>query len=179
MRSSKTRSTPRDLRYALAEADASFKSIMQARGTDCVALSNGRGQIARSPTAEEVNPLNFHKISSLASSYPSNTTVTTRLLRRGGRWRVVCRVRRGAQRGGRCRRRHNEISIRVLAFVFGGGAGTSARATRGCSVVQRTVRQRPRALVLFPISLGGIGAPTRLEALEPDQNPKRIQTKPR
>ena len=34
---------PRDLRYALAEADASFKLTMQARGTDWVALSNGRG----------------------------------------------------------------------------------------------------------------------------------------
>ena len=53
---SKTCSTPRDLRYALAEADASFKSTMQARGTDWVALSNGRGQIARSPTDKEVKP---------------------------------------------------------------------------------------------------------------------------
>ena len=64
---SKTCSTPRDLRYALAEADASFKSNMQARGTDWVARSNGRGQIARSPT---VKPLGFSYLSDLASSYP-------------------------------------------------------------------------------------------------------------
>ena len=47
-------------RYALAEeadADASLKSTMQARGTDCVALSNGRGQIARSPAVKEIKPL--------------------------------------------------------------------------------------------------------------------------
>ena len=39
---SKACSTPRDLRYALAEADASFKSAIQARGTDEMARSNGR-----------------------------------------------------------------------------------------------------------------------------------------
>ena len=64
---------------------------------------------------------------------------------------------------GGARRRHHEIPIRALAFVFGDGSGTSdERPFR----VERTVRQRPRALVLFPISLGGIGAPTRLGALE-------------
>ena len=68
---SKTCSTPRDLRYALADADASFKSTMQARGTDWVALSNGRGQIARSPTAKEVKPLELSHLSDLASSYPT------------------------------------------------------------------------------------------------------------
>ena len=40
---------------------------MQARGTDWVARSNGRGQIARSPT---VKPLGFSYLSDLASSYP-------------------------------------------------------------------------------------------------------------
>ena len=44
----------RPCRYALAEADASFESTMQARGTDWVARSNSRGQIARSPTVKEV-----------------------------------------------------------------------------------------------------------------------------
>ena len=39
---SKACSTPRDLWCALAEADASFKSTMQARDTGWVALSNGR-----------------------------------------------------------------------------------------------------------------------------------------
>ena len=68
---SKTCSTPRDLRYALAEADASFKPTMQARGTDRVALSNGRGQIAGSPTVKRLNALNFHIISDLAPSYPT------------------------------------------------------------------------------------------------------------
>ena len=33
---------------------------MQARGTDWVALSNGRGQIARSPTVREVNHSNLY-----------------------------------------------------------------------------------------------------------------------
>ena len=61
--SNATRSSAFGLRYALAEADASFKSTMQARGTGWVALSNGRGQIARSPTVKEVDRLNFHKIS--------------------------------------------------------------------------------------------------------------------
>ena len=65
------------------------------------------------------------------------------------------------QRGERCRvppRRHHETPIRALAFVL---AAVPARATRGRSV-ERLVGQRPRALVLFPISLGGLGAPTRL-----------------
>ena len=60
---SKTCSTPRDLRYALAEADASFKSTTQARGTDWVARSNGRGQIARSLTVKEVKPLELSYLS--------------------------------------------------------------------------------------------------------------------
>ena len=68
---SKTCSTPRDLRYALAEADASFKSTMQARGTDWVALSNGHGQIARSPAVKEVKPLELSHLSDLASLYPT------------------------------------------------------------------------------------------------------------
>ena len=65
-------STSRDLRYALAEADAdsSFKSTMQTRDADWVALSNGRGQVARSPTVKEVKPLDLSYLSDLASSYP-------------------------------------------------------------------------------------------------------------
>ena len=43
-------STPRDLQYTLAEADASFKSAIQSRGTDGMVWCNGRGQVARSPT---------------------------------------------------------------------------------------------------------------------------------
>ena len=45
------------LHFVLAWADASFKSTMQARGTGRVALSNGRGQIAGSPTTKEVERL--------------------------------------------------------------------------------------------------------------------------
>ena len=76
-------STPRDLRYALAAADASFKSTMQARGMDWVARSNGRGQIARSTTVEEAKPP--WTFISLRFGVIASTTVATRLLRRGRR----------------------------------------------------------------------------------------------
>ena len=62
---SETCSTPRDLRCALAEADASFTSTMQARGTDWVARRNGCGQIARSPTAKRLNPLELSYLSQI------------------------------------------------------------------------------------------------------------------
>ena len=52
-------------------ADVSSKSTTQARGTGWVALSNGRGQIARSPTAKEARPYGLSYLSDLASSYPA------------------------------------------------------------------------------------------------------------
>ena len=53
---------------------------MHARGTDWVALSNGRGQIAGSPTVKEVErlELSYH----LRLGVIVSNTVTTRLLRR-------------------------------------------------------------------------------------------------
>ena len=57
------------------EADASFKSTMQARSTDWVALSNGRGQIARSPAVKDSKrsnkPLELSYLSDLAPSHPT------------------------------------------------------------------------------------------------------------
>ena len=47
---SKACSAPCDLRYAHAGLGASFKPTAQACDTDGMARSNGRGQIARSPT---------------------------------------------------------------------------------------------------------------------------------
>ena len=107
---SKTCSTPRDLRYALAEADASFKSTMQARGTDWVARSNGRWQIARSPT---VKPLDLSYLSDLASSYPPRLPPECCAVRspkggsregRGLRCAAAVRVTKAASRGVRAGR---------------------------------------------------------------------------
>ena len=83
--------------------------------------------------------------SSAASSTRQDGDVPPPLLPGEGWWRVVCRTRRGAQRGGRCRRRHHEFrTARALSCL----AAAPARATRGGG------RQRPRALVLFLFLLG-------------------------
>jgi hypothetical protein len=95
---SRTCSTPCDLRYALAEADASFKSTMQACGTDWVALSNGRGGVAGSPTVREAERLELSYHHRFGVIVPS--TVTTRLLRRVGP-RSQAAGRRGGEYKGR------------------------------------------------------------------------------
>ena len=116
---SKTCSMPHDLRHALAEADASFKSTMQARGTDWAALSNGRGQVAGSPTVKRLNALNFYIISDLASSYPTrfyHSIVAP--------WDTSSRVRS-------CRRRpnHRVVASNATAGRQGGVTGVPAVAS--------------------------------------------------
>ena len=66
---------------------------MQARGTDWVALSNGRGQIARSPTVNEVKPLELLCLSDLASSYPTRLPLDCCAVGRGDKDRKEATVR--------------------------------------------------------------------------------------